>query len=245
MNRRPFLLGAVFSAVLSLFAKSGVAGSIAATNAKLSATRIHSTRSELDTRLVIKIRTTRSDHDFERHIVEIAGIKILGGSKPRQCFHQFIRPPRKDDLWFPFYGAPWFLRGDISFAQIANEFVDYVRNAHIVIHDGDFELELLDQELKAAGLQPLRAYCAFVSDTSIMAERLFGASGSGSSLEALCAHLNLTPPQKDVYHSGAGYASVVAHAYLAILAHTPLKNRVLRPLQRFNLSSAITRGESK
>ena len=165
----------------------------------------------------MQIRTTAPDAEYGHHIFEIAGTKIVDGSIVGQCFHQYLRPPRKEDSWFPSYGAPpCFLREDISFAQIASGFVNYMRGTHVVMHNGRLDLELLDQELNAAGLDPMRSYCASITDTSVMARGVFGNGVRCSSLEALCLKLGLVPPDEDTYQFGPSYVALVARLYLAI-----------------------------
>lgn len=213
MNRRHFLLGTMFSAFFSLFARCRVA------TAKTddSGTRISSSPSASDRCIAISIRTTGPDREYGHHIFEIAGISIDSGEIAGQCFHQFLRPPRDDGYQFPSYGAPpWFLRDNISFAQIAPAFVQYLRDAHVVMHNGRLDLEFLDQELRAVGLQPLKSYCASLTDTSTMARELFGAGIRCSSLEVLCARLQLASPTIDAYRSGVAYAAVVAQAHIAL-----------------------------
>jgi DNA polymerase III subunit epsilon len=221
MDRRSFLAGVLSSPLIAALFKTKAE---AAARPALPYTAIPAAPATEATRLALKISTTGADPQFGHYIYEIAAVRIAGHSVAGLCFHQYLRSPSEIDPGYPSCGAPpWFLRDDIHFGQIANQFVEYLRGTHIVVHNARLELAFLDHELKRAGLRPLRAYSTSVSDTAIMARRLIGPHVRCSSLDSLCLRLGLAPLNKETYRSGSIYAGVVAQVY-ATIAHLSSAN---------------------
>ncbi len=222
MNRRSFLAGVLSSPIFAPIFR------VSASTDALAPAEDHpvtppTSYGDSNTRLALKISTTGYDPQFGHYIFEIAGLKIDDGQIAGQCFHQHFQSPQRTSLDFPSYGAPpYFLRDDCSFEDIAQNFVHHVQGAHIVVHNAGLELSFLDRELMRSRLKPLRTYCASITDTMIVARRLFGNDVRCASLDSLCPHLGINPPDKDVYLSGPAYAAVVAQIYLAMLKHKSL-----------------------
>jgi DNA polymerase III epsilon subunit-like protein len=210
MNRRSFLAGVLSSPLVSALARHGVAAESVEPAPPYTTAEVE--QPAQDARIALKISTTGPDPEYGHYIYEIAGVRIAGDTVADLCFHQYLSPPQKSICGLPpSYGAPpWFLRDDIHFGQIANQFVECLRGTHIVVHNARLELAFLDHELKRAGLGPLRAYSTSVTDTKVIARQLFGTRARRSSLDSLCELSGLTAPNKDIYRSGVAYASVVA-----------------------------------
>jgi DNA polymerase III subunit epsilon len=215
MDRRSFLAGVLSSPLIAILFK---AKAEAATRPALPYTVIPATPDTEATRLALKISTTGADPQFGHYIYEIAAVRIAGHSVAGLCFHQYLRSPSEIDPGYPSYGAPpWFLRDDIHFGQIANQFVECLRGKHIVVHNARLELAFLDHELRRAGLKTLKCYCASVTDTIVMAKQAFSPSIRCCSLESLCKRMAVEMPDRSSTHqSGSAYAGVVAHIYIAM-----------------------------
>lgn len=214
MDRRSFLAGVLSSPLIAALLKTNAE---AAARPALPYAVIPAAPATEATRLALKISTTGAEPQFGHYIYEIAAVRIERNSVAGLRFHQYLRSPSKIDPGYPSCGAPpWFLRDDIHFGQIANQFVEYLRGTHIVVHNARLELAFLDHELRRAGLNTLKRYCASVTDTMVMAKQAFGPSIRCCSLESLCKRMALEVPDRSTYQSGSAYAGVVAHIYIAM-----------------------------
>lgn len=215
MDRRSFLAGVLSSPLIAALLKTDAE---AAARSALPHTVAPVAPADEATRLALKICTTGAEPQFGHYIYEIAAVRIESNSIASLCFHQYLRSPSKIDPGYPSCGAPpWFLRDDIHFGQIANQFVEYLRGKHIVVHNARLELAFLDHELKRTGLKSLSAYCNSVTDIMAVTKRLLDFTVRSSSLKELCMRLGLAIPDNDIYRSGSAYASVVAKVYISTI----------------------------
>ena len=99
------------------------------------------------------------------------------------------------------------------FAEIANDFLDYVRGAELVIHNAPFDVEFLDRELELAGLGRLSSHCAGVVDTLAMARELH--PGKKNNLNALCERYAVDNSRRTL-HGALLDASLLSEVYLAM-----------------------------
>ena len=105
------------------------------------------------------------------------------------------------------------LRSKPKFAEIAREFLDYVRGAELVIHNADFDVEFLDAELSRAGLGKLGEHIAKVTDTLAFARELH--PGKKNSLDALCERYLIDNSNRTL-HGALLDARLLAECYLAM-----------------------------
>ena len=82
-----------------------------------------------------------------------------------------------------------FLSDKPKFAEIAQELLDYLKDAHVVIHNAPFDLGFLNMELARVSLPPVKAVVASITDTLVMAKEMF--PGKRNSLDALCDRLEV------------------------------------------------------
>jgi DNA polymerase-3 subunit epsilon len=106
-----------------------------------------------------------------------------------------------------------FLTDKPKFAEIAKEFVDYVRGAELIIHNASFDVEFLDLELERAGLGKFADHVAGVVDSLALARELH--PGKRNSLDALCERYAVDNAHRTL-HGALLDARLLAEVYLAM-----------------------------
>jgi DNA polymerase-3 subunit epsilon len=148
-------------------------------------------------------------------VIEIGCVEVLGRSVSERHFHRYLNPGREiEEGAAKVHGLTReFLADKPRFAEVAAEFLDYVRGAELIIHNADFDVEFLDQELALAGLEPLGRHCANVLDTLAMARELH--PGKKNSLDALCERYGVSNAHRTL-HGALLDARLLAEVYLAM-----------------------------
>ena len=136
-------------------------------------------------RVVLDTETTGLDTVEGHRIIEVAGIELAGRRPTGRHFHRYVNPEREIDI------AATQVHGltleDLAdkprFADIAEEFLEFVQGAELLIHNAPFDVSFLDAELARAGRASIGTACT-VSDTLELARDLH--PGRKNSLDALC-----------------------------------------------------------
>ncbi|MBI1942402.1 MAG: DNA polymerase III subunit epsilon [Betaproteobacteria bacterium] len=148
-------------------------------------------------------------------VIEIGCVEVLGRSVTERHFHRYLDPERDiEEGAARVHGLTReFLADKPRFAEIATEFLDYIRGAELMIHNAEFDLEFLDQELALAGLAPVSGSCAKVIDTLALARELH--PGKRNSLDALCERYAVDHSHRTL-HGALLDARLLAEVYLAM-----------------------------
>ena len=165
--------------------------------------------------IILDTETTGLNAKFGDRVIEIGCIELLSRSVTERHFHRYLNPEREiDEGAAKVHGLTVeFLADKPKFAEIANEFIDYVSGAELIIHNAAFDVEFLDQELSLAGLKKLREYCPVVVDTLAMARELH--PGKRNSLDALCERYMVNNAHRTL-HGALLDARLLAEVYLAL-----------------------------
>jgi DNA polymerase-3 subunit epsilon len=165
--------------------------------------------------VVLDTETTGLNPKLGDRIIEIGCIEIQSRRIGERQFHAYLNPEREVDL-----GATrvhGLTREDLAakpkFAEVAAEFLEFVRGAELLIHNADFDVEFLDAELKRAGLGRLAEYVAGVTDTLAFARELH--PGRKNSLDALCERYMVSNAHRQL-HGARLDSRLLAECYLAM-----------------------------
>ena len=122
-------------------------------------------------------------------IVEIACIETKGLIPTGKVFHKLINPQRNmPDEAFRIHGfSQKFLSDKETFKQIADEFINFIKDKKIIIHNSSFDLGFLDGELGL--IQKEKINKKLVIDSLELARNKF--PGTSNSLDALCKRFNI------------------------------------------------------
>ena len=104
-----------------------------------------------------------------------------------------------------------FLADKPPFAAIADELLEFVAGADVIIHNAAFDVAFLDAEFKRVGKGKFSAQVAQVSDSLLMAREMF--PGKANSLDALCKRLEVDNSQREL-HGALLDAGLLAEVYL-------------------------------
>jgi DNA polymerase-3 subunit epsilon len=164
---------------------------------------------------MLDTETTGLDARNGDRIIEIGCVEMVARKLTRRTFHQYINPERKSDAGaLAVHGiSDESLLDKPKFAQIAQEFSDFVRGAELVIHNAAFDLGFLDAELGRLKLPLVKDLCEGVVDSLKMARELH--PGRKNSLDVLCDRYAIDNSRRTL-HGALLDAELLAEVYLAM-----------------------------
>jgi DNA polymerase-3 subunit epsilon len=166
--------------------------------------------------IVLDTETTGLETSAGHRIIEIGCLEIMDRRVTRNVFHTYINPEREVDAGaLEVHGIDnRFLKDKRRFAEVAAEFLEFVRGAELIIHNAAFDVGFLDYELKRMRheVSDLRSVCG-VLDTLEMARRLH--PGQKNNLDALCKRYSVDNSGRE-YHGALLDAQLLAEVYLAM-----------------------------
>ena len=164
--------------------------------------------------IVLDTETTGFDPEQGDRIVEIGGVELLNHVATGRTYHQYINPERDmPQEAFEVHGLSIdFLKDKPVFAKIGQEFLDFVGDAKLVIHNAAFDMKFLNAELKWMGVPQLPWEQAL--DTLAIARKRF--PGSPASLDALCRRFGIDNSSRTL-HGALLDSEILADVYLELI----------------------------
>tara|TARA_A100001234_G_scaffold218169_1_gene226711 strand:- start:137 stop:799 length:663 start_codon:yes stop_codon:yes gene_type:complete len=138
--------------------------------------------------IVLDIETTGLLIKEGHRIVEIGCMELENSIPTKNNFHCYINPERKvSDKAFEIHGySDDFLSKQKKFSEVKEEFLKFIKNKTLIIHNAEFDLSHLNNELALLGLNKIDNE---VIDTLVLAREKF--PGSQVSLDALCKRFKI------------------------------------------------------
>lgn len=146
-------------------------------------------------------------------VIEIGCVELVNRKFTGNNLHLYLNPGRdshEDALKVHGLTAE-FLADKPRFEDVAQQFLSYIDQAHVLIHNAPFDLGFLDMELRRAGHPTLQAAVASVTDTLLMAREMF--PGKRNSLDALCDRLEVDNSARTL-HGALLDAELLADVYI-------------------------------
>jgi len=165
--------------------------------------------------IVLDTETTGLEPEQGHRIIEIGCVELVDRRPTGNDFHQYLQPDRLIDAGaVEVHGITnEFLADKPRFEDIVADFIDYIRDAELIIHNAPFDVGFLNAELaRLEGWQPLEHYCT-VTDTLVMARKKH--PGQRNSLDALCSRYDIDNSQRQK-HGALLDAEILAEVYLAM-----------------------------
>jgi DNA polymerase III subunit epsilon len=136
-------------------------------------------------RIVLDTETTGLEPGEGHRIIEVACLELSGRRATGRHFHRYVNPERAiDRAASEVHGlTAEDLQDKPRFGDIADEFLDFVAGAELLIHNAPFDVAFLNAELERTGRPRLESVCS-VADTLEMAREMH--PGKKNSLDALC-----------------------------------------------------------
>ena len=164
--------------------------------------------------IVVDTETTGLDPAAGHRIVEIGAIELENLLPTGRIYHQYINPERpmpRDAENIHGLGDD-FLRNQPVFAKIAPDFLDFIGDARLVIHNAAFDLAMLNAEFARLD-QPALAMSRAVDTLAITRKRFPGAQ---ASLDALCRRFGVDNAGREK-HGALLDCELLAEVYLELM----------------------------
>ncbi|HYG32964.1 MAG TPA: DNA polymerase III subunit epsilon [Methylophilaceae bacterium] len=148
-------------------------------------------------------------------IIEIAGVEVINRQLTRNHFHVYLNPDREiDPAAQEVHGITLeFLQDKPRFSDIADEFLDFVKDAELIIHNAPFDVGFLNAELGRIDRAKIEEMSAGIIDTLRLAKDM--RPGQRNSLDALCRHFGVDNSKRTL-HGALLDAELLADVYLAM-----------------------------
>ena len=164
--------------------------------------------------VVLDTETTGLEVEQDHRVIEIGCVELFNRRLTGRSFHRYLNPERDiDEGALEVHGlSREQLAKEPRFAEIRAEFLDFVRDAELIIHNAAFDVAFLDAELVRAGDLGLGSICRILDSLSLARQM---HPGQRNSLDALCRRYAVDNSQRD-YHGALLDARLLAEVYLAM-----------------------------
>jgi DNA polymerase III subunit epsilon len=164
--------------------------------------------------VVLDTETTGLDPKIGHRIIEIGAIELINHIPTDKQYHCYINPEREIDQGaLEIHGlSEEFLKGFDTFDQIADKFLEFIKNDPLIIHNAPFDISFLNAELIRYGYNRIAAHR--VIDTLPMARNEF--PGGQVSLNALCRKYSIDNAHRGL-HGALVDADLLASVYLELV----------------------------
>jgi DNA polymerase-3 subunit epsilon len=165
--------------------------------------------------IVLDTETTGLDPRHGHRIIEVACIEMVNRRLTGHHLHKYVNPEREiDEGAQAVHGISLeFLADKPKFADIADEFLEFINGAELIIHNAPFDIGFLNAELDRLGRVPVGTICNGVIDTLRMAKDLH--PGKRNSLDALCERYDIDNSSRTL-HGALLDTELLAEVFLAM-----------------------------
>ncbi len=165
--------------------------------------------------VVLDTETTGLEHTEGHRIIEIGCVELVN-RRPARTFHKYLCPDREiDEGALRVHGITrQFLADQPRFADIAQELLEFIGGAQLLIHNAPFDVGFIDAELARLQSEQRRVIglCEVV-DTLVLARQMH--PGQRNSLDALCKRYSVDNSHRE-FHGALLDARILADVYLAM-----------------------------
>jgi DNA polymerase III subunit epsilon len=165
--------------------------------------------------IVLDTETTGLDPRQGHRVIEIACIEMVNRRLTGHHLHKYINPEREIDAGAAaVHGITLeFLADKPKFQDIADEFLEFINGAELIIHNAPFDLGFLNAELARLDRVPVETVCNGVTDTLKMAKEAH--PGKRNNLDALCERYEIDNSQR-TFHGALLDTELLAEVFLAM-----------------------------
>ena len=163
--------------------------------------------------IVLDTETTGISVKEGHRIVEIGCIELEDLIPTKNKFHCYLNPERKvSEKAFEIHGyTDQFLSDKKKFREIENEFLNFIDGKRLIIHNAEFDISHLNNELSLLGKKKLSNQ---IVDTLVLAREKH--PGSGVSLDALCKRYNIDN-SKRTHHTALIDCELLSKVYINLI----------------------------
>ena len=163
--------------------------------------------------VILDTETTGLSTKEGHRIVEIGCLELENLIPTKKNFHCYLNPERKvSDKALEVHGyTDEFLSDKKKFSEIVTEFLDFIENKRLIIHNADFDLSHINNEMKIVGKKPIKND---IVDTLILARDKF--PGSPINLDALCKRYRIDNSKRSK-HSALIDCELLSKVYINLI----------------------------
>ena len=163
--------------------------------------------------VVLDTETTGLSVKDGHRIVEIGCIELDNLIPTKQKFHCYLNPERKvSEKALEVHGySDEFLSSKMKFKEVVDQFLEFIENKRLIIHNAEFDLSHLNHELKLLGKEEIKND---IVDTLVIARDKF--PGSQISLDALCKRYRIDN-SKRTQHTALIDCDLLAKVYINLI----------------------------
>jgi len=165
--------------------------------------------------IVLDTETTGLEPSEGHRVIEIGALEMIERRQTGRSFHVYINPEREvEGGALAVHGiSDEFLAGKPRFADLADDFIEFIRDAELIIHNAAFDVGFLNAELARLDSPTHVGEHARVLDTLTLARELH--PGQRVSLDALCKRYEVDNSGREL-HGALLDAELLAEVYLAM-----------------------------
>ena len=164
--------------------------------------------------VVLDTETTGLEVSQGHRIIEIGCVEIVDRKLTGRHYHQYIKPERAIDQGaLEVHGiTEEFLADKPVFSRIAEEFMEFIRGAELIIHNAPFDVAFINREmaLMSPQLGKITDYCSIVDSLELARNK---HPGQKNNLDALCKRYMVDNSQRDL-HGALLDSEILADVYL-------------------------------
>ena len=149
--------------------------------------------------IILDTETTGLSTTAKHRIVEIGCVELNNQIPTNKIFHKYINPQRSvSEEAYKIHGySDEFLSDKKTFAEISGDFLNFIKNKRIIIHNAPFDLSFLNYELRLINQKEIDK--KNVIDTLEIARQKY--PGSQNSLDALCKRFNIDNLRREKHNA--------------------------------------------
>jgi DNA polymerase III subunit epsilon len=163
--------------------------------------------------IFLDTETTGLSPENGDRIVEIGCVELLNRKLTGNNLHFYLNPERDshEDALKVHGISNEFLKDKPKFGDIAEQLIEYLRGAEILIHNAPFDVGFINKELELQNRPPLKTFVKSIVDTMAMAKDMF--PGKRNSLDGLCDRLGVDNSGRTL-HGALLDAELLADVYI-------------------------------
>jgi DNA polymerase III subunit epsilon len=162
---------------------------------------------------LLDTETTGLSPESGDRIIEIGCVELVSRRRTGRTLHFYVNPERRNSIdAYKVHGlSDEFLADKPLFAHVADELIEFVRGAEIIVHNAAFDIGFLDAELRRISRPAFTAHEVRVIDSLSMARETF--PGKANSLDALCKRFEVNTAAREL-HGALLDAGLLAEVYI-------------------------------
>lgn len=165
--------------------------------------------------IILDTETTGLEPREGHRIVEVGGVELINRKLTGRHLHLYLNPDRDSDPEaLAVHGLTTaFLSQHPRFKDVAQEILDFVQGAEVIIHNASFDTRFLDAELNRIGKKPFAHYCGSITDSLLVAREMH--PGKRNSLDSLCERYGISNAHRTL-HGALLDSELLADVWLAM-----------------------------